>query len=420
MHRGDREGSSTGPRTSRTGGLRLDLICGVGTGNLGNDASLDAAMSRMRAMDPDIGFRVVSPFPDGAADRLGLPAIPIRQDLASLRERSSGVALLRDALVGEGRRLLAMHRQMTDSSAVVVTGTGILDDFEERPWGMPYALLSWALMARLHRRPFVLMAIGAGPIHSPVNRLIFRTVARCAQRVSYRDLASRAYMAALGGSPADAPVCPDLVFGLERPPARPADPAAPGSRIGIGVMDYDGWPRAGDERRRQAYVRTVVKVVEHLDHLGHTVVLMPGQPCDVSVIDLVRAGVGGDLADRLEQPDITDLAGLMEVMADLDAVVATRFHHVVAAVMMSRPVVSLSYAPKNGELLRALSLADFDTPIEDATAGWVLDRVTRLRDEVPQGSLPEAHVIEAWAGLVDDEVRTVLTTIGRPQVAPAR
>ena len=46
---------------------------------------------------------------------------------------------------------------------VIVPGTGILDDFGERPYGMPWDILRWCIGARLLGAKIAFVSIGAGP-----------------------------------------------------------------------------------------------------------------------------------------------------------------------------------------------------------------------------------------------------------------
>lgn len=410
MRRSLRHRPAAGPQSARSFG-HVTLICGVGTGNIGNDASLDVVRADLRRREPSLQVTVATPFPEGARTRLADAVLPLRLDLGRLRETRSGLPFVAAVLSGEVRRLLELHRHLRATDAVIVTGTGILDDFEERPWGMPYALVSWALMTRLHDRPFVLTSIGAGPIEGRLNRHLLTAVARLATRVTFRDVASRDYMSALGAGCEEALVVPDLVYGTTLPAARPIDTQAEHLRVGLGVLDYDGWPRTADRAPRRRYVQTLVEVVEALHAQGHTVSLLCGQPCDESLVQEVVAGCRPHIAAGLECPQTPDLDSLLEVMGDLDLVVATRFHHVVAATMMGRPVVSVSYAPKNGELLRDLGIPDRDAFIEEATSSWVLAQVSRARDLHETEAAGVAATLREWHEQVAGEVRTVLSHV---------
>src|SRR5690606_39210187 len=104
---------------------------------------------------------------------------------------------------------------------LVVSGGGQLDDYWGGPWGHPYALAKWTLLARLMRRRVVVLSVGFGTLESRMSRLLTRIALRWAHYRSYRDEGSRRLMRAAVFRPADAdPVLPDLAFSLARAPAK--------------------------------------------------------------------------------------------------------------------------------------------------------------------------------------------------------
>jgi polysaccharide pyruvyl transferase WcaK-like protein len=54
----------------------------------------------------------------------------------------------------------------------------------------------------------------------------------------------------------------------------------------------------------------------------------------------------------------------MNQIATTDVVVATRYHNVVCALKLGRPVLSIGYAAKNDELMGDMGLAEFCQRIE--------------------------------------------------------
>jgi polysaccharide pyruvyl transferase WcaK-like protein len=72
------------------------------------------------------------------------------------------------------------------------------------------------------------------------------------------------------------------------------------------------------------------------------------------------------------------LHDVMHQMADLDAVVATRYHNVVCALRMRKPTISIGYAPKNDALLAEMGLSAFCQHIEDFDVGRLQAQITRL------------------------------------------
>lgn len=82
-----------------------------------------------------------------------------------------------------------------------------------------------------------MLSIGAGPIEDPISRRFARWTVRNSVLCTYRDDASREFMAELGCVAGAGSVQPDLVFALDRPD----DQRVPGGPICVGVMAYYGW-----------------------------------------------------------------------------------------------------------------------------------------------------------------------------------
>jgi polysaccharide pyruvyl transferase WcaK-like protein len=55
----------------------------------------------------------------------------------------------------------------------------------------------------------------------------------------------------------------------------------------------------------------------------------------------------------------TTLSGVQEELAQVDVVVATRFHNIICALKQAKPTISLAYAAKNDVLMASFGLGDF-------------------------------------------------------------
>ncbi|WP_435199392.1 polysaccharide pyruvyl transferase family protein [Janibacter sp. GS2] len=393
-------------------GKRVALVGGVGGGNTGNEVSLDVVRDLLRAARDDLRFCVVTPMPVETTTRglahPGEPVLPLRAPRSTAGPRTVG-AVLRRALA-EGRHTCRVVHEVGGMRALVVCGTGVLDDFEEPPWGMPWSLLLWAAVARVRRRPFILLSVGAGPIGGRVSGRLFRATAALATEVTYRDADSLRTMVDLGSVRADARVTCDLAFGREVAPG-PAAAPGPGMRVAVAVMDWGGWS-GDDEEARGQYLATLTEAVVGVLDRGHRVVLLVGQPVDVGPAHEVRRSVLSRRPDAdLRVADIGAFDDVVDEILGADLVVATRFHLVVAALVSARPVISIGYAPKNRALLTRVGLAHVDRPAEEVTAAWILEQVDAVaRDGARYRGSDE--VIEGWRRLVRDEVAALATRIG--------
>ncbi len=346
----------------------------LGSGNLGNDASLETLLWWFGENLPEVDLACVTVAPEVTRSRYGL------RSLALARHRTDdhdGRASVFRRLIG---RLLDLPNARTvarSADAVVVPGMGVLEEgFRTRPWGVPAWLFSVALACRLTGRRFVLLGVGAEPIRNPVTRWLFRRVVGMAGYVSYRDQESAAAMSSSGRTP-DA-VGADVAFAHPAPVVVAPQPGL----VVIGVIDYHGDGPNPERDVHERYVAGLVDVVDRLVAAGDRVRLVVGDAADASVAERVRQellrrrpdaapAVGVQVATRFEE--------LSEQMSDAEVIVASRYHNLICALRLGRPVVSLSYGRKSAWLMERFGLQSHERPIEHLDPDALLAELAELR-----------------------------------------
>ncbi|MGQ0532245.1 MAG: polysaccharide pyruvyl transferase family protein [Caulobacteraceae bacterium] len=347
---------------------RVALFGGYGIGNFGNDASLEAILSFLRAERPDLELSSICSGPDFVVKRYSLPAIPngIRPK-SKLGNALDKVLLRQPSLWASWVHCLhALGRYDT----VLVSGTGVFDDFRDTPFGWPSRLLRWSLAARMRGVKMSFVSVGAGPIVSPVSRLLMKWTAQLAHRRSYRDADSRNFMQRLGVNDGASDVLPDLAFLLPRGP-EPTRADSGHLTIGVGVMNYRGW-HASDDAYRE-YIDLHERLIRWIESQGHRVKVVIGQtPADLVAVRDLEKRLGRPLVTS-EEERMDSFHDAMTAIAQTDLVVASRYHVQIAALKMRRPLISLGYAPKNDALLEQSGLSNFIHNLEEAD----FDRVTQ-------------------------------------------
>lgn len=353
---------------------KIALFGVFANGNLGNDATLEAMLANLAIWAPAAEVCCICPDPAAVQRRYGIAAIPIDVTPASSGDRSLGGRVLR--LGGRVRQEFALWGEsaarLRGVDHLLITGTGVLDDFGVRPWNLPYDLYKWCTLARRAGARLSFVSVGAGPIVQRASRWLMTGALAKAHDRSYRDQQSKDYLAGIGFDTRQDKVYPDLVFSL--PPARMPShrpPAAPPRVIGVGVMGYYGWsnsPQTG-EAIYAAYVAKLGRFCAWLLEQGYAVHLLAGEmPTDQRPRDEIMAYLRTTLpAAALEQvvaPPIGTPDDVLAAVAATDLVVATRFHNVVAALMLGRPVLSIGYAKKNDVLLADMGLGAFCQHVE--------------------------------------------------------
>ncbi|PSJ58551.1 hypothetical protein C7I85_19340 [Mesorhizobium soli] len=341
----------------------------------------------LRRTRPDARLFCVCDQPEVVSRSLNIDAVPIRPLGPPSRSK------LRRILSKLGDFGCAW-RHIRKADLMIIPGTGILDDFGERPQAMPLKILTWCLAARLVGTKIAFVCIGAGPIRHRLNRWLMLGAAGLAHYRSYRDEMSRNFMESVGFDTTNDQVYPDIVFKLPVPAvSSPASTPNPGRlTVGVGVMSYRGWYGYA-EGAEQIFSRYIDKLSEFVIYLldgGYGVRLLTGELGDSTALDALLAGVRAarpQAAENIIAEPSYSLNDLMEQMSQTDIVVATRFHNIVCALKMGKPTISLGYARKNDVLMAEMGLGDYCQHVEHFSVQTLVEHFNALvenRDTLAQ------------------------------------
>lgn len=328
-----------------------------GTGNIGNEASLEAVLAFLRRERPAAELLCICSSPEATHGAYNLASVSIRRT-GSATGWIGRLDRLLAKIPSRALDFVRAFRQMRRLDLLIVPGTGILDDFGDRPGGMPYALFTWLAAARLAGCKVALVSIGAGPIHNPLSRRLMIASARMAHFRSFRDELSKSYVASCGVDTSNDAVIPDVAFALPLPEDN--GPHDGSLTVGVGVMNYWGWRSGAPDAAciHDVYIEKLADFVQRLLAQGYRVRLLLGHKWDSEAIARVVASID---ATRYNCHEIIcepaqNMRDLMRQMQQTDVVVTTRYHNVVAALCVAKPVISLSYADKNDALLDSVGL----------------------------------------------------------------
>ena len=192
---------------------------------------------------------------------------------------------------------------MRDVDAIAQPGEGQLDDYWGGPWRTPYAIFKWTLLARLRRRPIVVLSVGAGTVRGAsargYTRFFLRQALRSARYVSYRDSRTTGFAAAAHLS-RTARVVPDVAFGHN---ARLAErgAGAEAKTVALSPISYLNpacWP-IGDIDAYTSYVERTTALVSSLRGAGFRVLLCtsdgPDRAALTDVLERIEATSPGSL-----------------------------------------------------------------------------------------------------------------------------
>jgi polysaccharide pyruvyl transferase WcaK-like protein len=359
--------------------IRIALFGLFGTGNFGNDASLEVMLTFLRERLPNAHISCICGNPPAVEKDFGIRAVRI-----NYRPTRDWLVRLNRAFADIPREIKSFVRSIAELRRVdfiIVPGTGILDDFGTGPRGMPYALFRWCLLARIMRKKLLFVSIGAGPIIHPISRYLMKSAARWADYRSYRDDVSRDYMKMIGLDVTDDTVVPDIAFDL---PSPSTSENRTRRIIAIGLMSYNGWHdnTATNTDIYDRYLENISEFAHFLLAENYTVRILSGDEYDQKAIEallkkLPEAAVTGPDAAVIAEP-AHSIHDVLDQVAGSDAVIASRYHNIVAALIANKPTMSIGYAAKNDALLAQMGLTEYCQHIENIDVDLLINQFQNL------------------------------------------
>ncbi|MEU9670295.1 polysaccharide pyruvyl transferase family protein [Streptomyces bobili] len=355
--------------------VRVGVFGLLGSGNLGNDGSLEAVLGYLRAEHPEAVVDALCGGPEVVAARYGIPATRLHWYRGEYRTASRAGAI---AAKGLGKLVDAVRTAawVRRHDVVIVPGMGVLEaTLPLRPWGFPYSLFLLCASGRLLRTRVALVGVGADTISDRPTRALVRRSARLAAYRSYRDALSRDAMRAMGVDTSRDEVYPDLAFALPTPSA--SAPSGPPGPVCVGVMDFHGGndDRARAEEIHRRYLDGTTRFVRALVEDGRPVRLLTGDGCDAAVVTAILDAVDSPLVTAAEAASLADL---MKETAAADTVVATRYHNLICALKAGTPTLALSYAAKSDALMESMGLGAYCHPAREVDADRLLEQFRSL------------------------------------------
>lgn len=350
--------------------MKISLLGQFGSGNSGNDGSLEAMLIYLRKLRPDAEFLCICSNPAVIEARYNIRCMSVGGPALS----APWARRLDRLLLKLPRRLALLGiaiAQLNGFDLMIIPGTGILDDFQENAFGWPFVIFCWCLVARLCRTEIAFVSIGAGPIKGRLSRWFLVSAAKMASYRSYRDDYSLEYMRSLGVDVSRDHRYPDIAFSLPLPACGPEKPAGEGLCVGVGIMRYRGWQPSESHADAiyENYIRKISAFTNWLVAEGYRVNLFMGdvtdqRACDDIVDILANTVAKADWARVEIASGGGSLHDLMKRISTVDLAVVSRYHNLVCALKLGRPTISLGYARKNDDLMRDFGQQQFCRHIE--------------------------------------------------------
>jgi polysaccharide pyruvyl transferase WcaK-like protein len=297
--------------------------------------------------------------------------------------------LLEKRLWGELRHGARGYRFLREKDLLIVSGGGQLDEEWGGPWGHPFALFKWAVLARMARVPFAFASVGACKVTSAPTKFFLGAALRMARYRSYRDNNSRRIAGSLFGRAADDSVVPDLAFSLrsEEFPAPAGIRSISQGRTVVAISPIafakDGsWPWK-NPALHDRYVRQMTRVLSQLLKRGYFLVIVCSSLGDdesviAELLDRADDEARKRYARQLHRPRITAWQHVTASLLEADLLIASRLHSAILGFVTETPTIAISFDPKVDWLMQDLGLTDYLLHIKDFTADDVIAALSRV------------------------------------------
>lgn len=356
-----------------------------GSPNFGNESTLLAILSQLRRLLPEANVVCACTGPETLVETREIEAVPISRNLLKRwNPRTAVTAWLRRVFVGlpsELWRGLDAFKTLKGADVLIIPGTGLLTDaFGLMAWG-PYNLFKWSLIAKICRCKVLFVSIGAGPIYSALGKYFVKSALSLADYRSYRDNASLDYLKRIGFTTNSDGIYPDLAFSLPQAVLpRDSDKRGKRSVVGLGLMLHAAmYGTVGPASVvYSAYLKCLVAFVRWLLARDYDVRLLVGEVSDSGASDefksLLKTSLGTyDEGRIIDQPALS-LEQLLPQIAATDIVVATRFHNILLALVLNKPVISISFHHKCASLMAEMGLSEYCQDINHMNVARLIEQ----------------------------------------------
>ncbi len=381
-----------------------------GNQNLGNECTLQATMYNIHKALPDATFTCLCTVPEDTEQRHGIPAFAAQREYPAWLDSQ--------LWSGRGSRLMKLLRKILfriplelihwakgfkvvkGSHMLIVPGTQVVSDYLTGPFSWPYDIFKWAIIAKLCRARLLFLNWF---IKASLNFSDYR---------SYRDIASKQYVEKMGPCRDSDLVYPDLAFSLQNtllPACQNVGKQRP--VFGIGLKDYLGRGGLRDRHNNRTYR-------DYLNTLGDLVAWLCERKYMVRVIIgdvLYDSGVKQDFMESLHERGLMNQEGqivnepvftvkqLLSQIAAVDFLVTSRFHNLVLALMLNKPVVCLSDHGKLDSLMTEIGLTDYCLPLANLDFDDLIDRLVKLEKNAEALKLYIKHKTEEYRRTLDKQ-----------------
>lgn len=376
---------------------KISFLGLFGQQNLGNDCTLQAILYHVRKYFPDAEIGCVCTGPEEISARYSISTFPMTAMSENVWPGQLNFLskVMRKVLIKIPMELIHWVKAfnlLKGTHIFIIPGTGLLVDHTTGPFGYPYYVFKWSILARLHRCKLLIVSMGAGPIYHPLSRWFIKSALSMADYRSYRDSFSKEYIGNIGLDIKNDPVFPDLAFSLPKdimPECNNTN--SRNTVVGVGLIDYDGPSRhqRGEDREviYRAYIKKVSILIEWFIERKYSVRILIGDvKYDSSVrqdlIDLFTSRGLMCEGSQIISESIFSIEQLITQLINTDIVISPRFHNIILALMLNKPAVSIAYNKKFNDLMAGVEMSEYCQDIDQFDVEKVIAQFIKLEANV--------------------------------------
>ena len=395
-----------------------------GSHNFGNEITLQTILYHLRRRLPEANVACICTGPEALEAAQKIETVPIsRSFVKHWRLRTRLARFLRCVFIGvpsELCRWLDAFKTLDATDMLIIPGTGLLTDaYGVSGWGpSPYNLFKWTLIAKLRGCQVLFVSVGAGPVYSTLGRYFVKSALSMAGFRSYRDDASMACLKGIGFWTNSDRVYPDLAFSLpeftiphddEKRAGRPV--------IGLGVMSYAGKYSVEKPSNRiyLEYLDNLVAFAGWLLAHDYTIRLLIGEVSDSSVSmefkSMLKASFGAYDEERIIDQPALSVEQLLPQIAATDIVVATRFHNILLALVLNKPVIAISFHHKCASLMSDMGLEEYCHDINRMNAGRLIEQFQGVERNAEKLKPVIRQKVEESRKALDEQYKVIFNSL---------
>lgn len=371
---------------------KIGLLHHIGGGNLGDDATLNVVMRNIKQRWPLTAITAFSINPEDTEKRHGIPSYPISTKIwafgykpattkATLKEtvkilaskyrflfrllKAANALLIRlpKVFFHELSFLAASFRIIKTFDLLIIGGGGQLTEWGG-PWAFPYTISKWVLLAKVAHVRCVFLNVGAGPLTHPLSKFFVKHALFAADYVSFRDDQSRTLAHAIGFT-GESQVFPDSAYSLDvRELCISSLERRRQLTVGVAPMPYCD-PRVDPAEKNQIvyddYMGRFAIFASWLARHSYSLALFGTDiGVDLLAIEDLRTALQNRHGVTTSPYDpVNSIQELLSKMVAMDYVVTCRFHGVVFAHLLNKPILAISHHPKVTNLMNDLGLSQY-------------------------------------------------------------